>query len=620
MAHALAVDVDEANHRETGDDVVHATSDVDSREQQRRAVADAWLAWQCRMVAGVVRGAVFSTSDSGLRSLLSHWPANDSRASALGILAAKALEAGESVVLAKQKSADITNQSLDHIAIPIANDGGEFVVVMHIVSRSQSQQQAVIQLVQWGGMWLGSLDTVVSDISGTASNVSAELAEQVLSHNDLYAACLEASNRLATDLKCDRVSVGLKHRMAIQLQSISQVSSFDERRALVRAIEAAMEEAVSQQSIINISDTANDELVLTRAHEELRAVHGAMVSCTIPLYSNGEPVGAVLLERASDQEFPPEVVNHATKVLAPMGPVLQLIRQERRSTPARARDWLKKKISTDSLPETTKGKVIAGACTLGLLGLLFIPVTHNVSASARIEGSDKQVLVAPHDGYIKSAQARAGDRVAAGDVIASLEVRELSIERAKWLGELEKLDTSLARALSQRDRTELGLLQAKKAQVDAELALIDQKISRSQLSAPFDGVLVSGDLNQSLGSPVEAGQVLFEVASMEDYRLVLEIDEHDVAGIESNQAGVLRFSALPGNKHEITTTNIVPVAITKDRRSVFSVEATFNEATDKLRPGMRGIAKVKVGEKPLIWIWTHGVVSKLRLWLWKTGL
>ncbi len=617
MAQALNEEIPDP---EVGAKPTSARSESAARDDKRRVVADAWLAWQCKMVAGVLRGAVFSTSEGRLKAILAHWPATDNRASALGIFASQALESGDVLIHPGQKTGDTKTQTQDHIAIPISNDGGDFVVVMHIVARSQSQQQAVVQLVQWGGMWLGSLDTVVSHISGTASSVSVQLAEQVLAHDDLYAACLEAANRLAIDLQCTRVSVGLKKGAMIDLQAISQVSNFDDRRSLVRALEAAMEEAVDQECIVNVSETKTADLILTRAHEELQSAHGALIPCTVPLYCNGETVGAVLLEREAEQGFAPEVVNHASKALAPMGPVLQLIRQEQRSVITRLRDWFKSTFNRSNIPSTPKGRMISAAVCLGLLGILFIPVPHNVSARASIEGSDKQVLVAPHAGYIKSAHARAGDSVTAGQVIASLEDRELSIEKDKWLGELGKLETSLARALTVRDRSELGLLQAKKAQVDAELALVDEKLNRSQLTAPFDGVLVSGDLNQALGAPVEVGQVLFELASMEEYRLVLEVDEHDVAGVKTNQHGVLRFSALPGNKHQIKTSSILPVALTKDRKSVFSVEAQLGKMSDELRPGMRGVAKIRVGNKPLIWIWTHSLFDKIRLWLWKSGL
>ena len=35
-----------------------------------------------------------------------------------------------------------------------------------------------------------------------------------------------------------------------------------------------------------------------------------------------------------------------------------------------------------------------------------------------------------------------------------------------------------------------------------------------------------------------------------------------------------------------------------------------------LRPGMEGIGKVVVGERSLLWIWTHGFFDWLRLALW----
>jgi len=607
------------SEQHSGESLTSADSPARDRDEQSRVVADAWLGWQCRMVAGVVRAAVFSTSDGQLKTLLTHWPASFKRASTLGIIAAHSLGSGGVHIQPAQESGDTTDQAQDHIAIPISNDGGDFVVVMQILSRSKSQQQAVVQLVQWGGMWLGSLDTVVTELNRSVSSVSIDLAEQVLSHDNLYAACLEAANRLKLELQCDRVSVGLKKGAVVELQAISQISQFDQRRALVRAIEAAMEEALDQDSIINIANTESAQSLLTRAHSDLQLAHGAMLPCTIPLYCNDESVGAVLLERQSERGFANDAVNRAANALEPMGPVLQLISKEQRSVLHRTRDWFRNTFSRRNLPTTVKGRVIAGIGCLVALGLLFVPVPHNISAQARIEGSDNQVLVAPHVGYIKSAHARAGDRVKAGQVIASLEDRELVIEKERWLGELGKLETSLARALSLRDRSELGTVQAKKAQVDAELALIERKLSRSQLTAPFDGVLVSGDLNQALGAPVEVGQVLFEVTSMNSYRLLLEVNEHDVADIEPGQSGVLRFSALPGNKHKIQTSNVMPVAITRDRKSVFSLEAKLTRQTDKLRPGMRGLAKIRVGEKPLVWIWTNGLIAKMRLWLWKTG-
>jgi hypothetical protein len=36
----------------------------------------------------------------------------------------------------------------------------------------------------------------------------------------------------------------------------------------------------------------------------------------------------------------------------------------------------------------------------------------------------------------------------------------------------------------------------------------------------------------------------------------------------------------------------------------------------RLRPGMKGVGKVEIGERKLVWIWTHGLVDRIRLWFW----
>jgi len=407
VAVALAKDKSE---RPSGVNSGAADSPTFDRDKQRRVVADAWLGWQCRMVAGVLRGAVFSIHDGQLKTLLAHWPASLENASNLGIIGSEAIDAGDVLIRTIQKPSESSGQSQDQIAIPISNDGGEFVVVMYIAARSKSQQQAVVQLVQWGGMWLGSLDTVVTEFNRSVSTVSIQLAEQVLSHDNLYAACLEAANRLSVELQCSRVSVGLKKGAVVELQAISQISQFDERRALVRSIEAAMEEALDQNSIINIADTESSQLLLTRAHTDLQSAHGSMLPCTIPLYCNGEAVGAVLLEKEQEQGFANDAVNRAANALEPMGPVLQLISKEQRSVLQRVRDWFKATFNKRKLPTTGKGQAILAIGSLLALGVLFIPVPHNVSAQASIEGTDKQVLVAPHVGY-RSRQSRTSHRV-----------------------------------------------------------------------------------------------------------------------------------------------------------------------------------------------------------------
>ena len=158
---------------------------------------------------------------------------------------------------------------------------------------------------------------------------------------------------------------------------------------------------------------------------------------------------------------------------------------------------------------------------------------------------------------------------------------------------------------------------ARRLSGEAGPALIDEQLSRTLMVAPFDGLIVSGDLSQSLGSPVERGQVLFEIAPRDDYRVALQIDERDIAQVALGQHGELTVASIPGKRFAFTVSKITPVNTAKDGRNFFRVEASLAQPPGpRLRPGMEGVGKIDIDQRKLVWIWTHRFTDWVRLWLW----
>jgi hypothetical protein len=143
------------------------------------------------------------------------------------------------------------------------------------------------------------------------------------------------------------------------------------------------------------------------------------------------------------------------------------------------------------------------------------------------------------------------------------------------------------------------------------------KLAKTEIRSSFDGIVVTGDLSQRLDSPVQRGDLLFEVAPLEAYRVILEVDERDIDEIVVGQQGDLVFSALPNQTLEVTVTKLTPVSEAKEGKNTFRVEAEMTERPERLQPGMEGIAKVTVDRRRLIWIWTHEIVDWMRLILWR---
>jgi multidrug resistance efflux pump len=121
-------------------------------------------------------------------------------------------------------------------------------------------------------------------------------------------------------------------------------------------------------------------------------------------------------------------------------------------------------------------------------------------------------------------------------VLASLDDRDLKLDRLRWLGEVATLDRRYREALALHKRAEMNLFGAQLRQAQAQLDLTDYKLARTQITAPIGGVVVSGDLSQLVGTPVEEGKLLFEVAPLDAFRVALKVREGDVAHVAPGPA------------------------------------------------------------------------------------
>jgi multidrug efflux pump subunit AcrA (membrane-fusion protein) len=153
-------------------------------------------------------------------------------------------------------------------------------------------------------------------------------------------------------------------------------------------------------------------------------------------------------------------------------------------------------------------------------------------------------------------------------------------------------------------------------QAQAELSLLEEQVGRARILAPFDGVVVNGDLSQSLGAPVDAGQLLYEIAPLDSYRLMIRVDERDVRDIKPGQKGSIILTSLPESRFRFQVTKVTPVSVTQEGRNYFIAEAALQDRSERLRPGMEGFSKVEVDRRYLIWIWTHDLIDWARLWVW----
>ncbi|SLN56663.1 efflux RND transporter periplasmic adaptor subunit [Roseisalinus antarcticus] len=533
-----------------------------------------------------------------------------------------AAELGSAAEAALAKSLGVARRgpAVLEAAYPVSVDG-RIEALISVAAPPGVTADEVQGWLRWGAGWLRAwvLDRARASDAPSVERARAaiELLSGSLEEEGFRAAALRTVTEIARLGQCDRVSVGFRRRGRVRVAAISHTAQFGKRMDLVRLVGGAMDEALDQQATL-LWPVADEALPQgARAQGALSRQAGDAQVLTIPVFTRGRFAGAFTFERTAGAPFDQPTVDLLAAATGLAGPILEEKRRNDR--------WLIAKTG-ESLWRMMAAVFGKGYLKLKLAGLVLIALavlfsqwttTYTVGARAVLEGRIQRAVVAPFDGFVAAAPRRAGDTVAEGELLARLDDRDLTLERLNWHAERRQAELEYETAVGERDRARLNILQARIEQAEAQIDLIEGQIARADIRAPFGGLIVSGDLSQAIGGSATRGQELFRIAPLDDYRVMLWIDEAQVGDVVSGATGSVVLSAMPTAPMPIRIGRVTPVAEVRDGRNMFRAEADLLGASDRLRPGMEGLAKVDVGERLVIWTWTRELIDWTRLTFWR---
>ena len=583
----------------------------------------AWLALQCANIRDVRAGLLLLRDTAGQSCVPAPvWPDSRRDLTYLTGAAERALSQRRGTVVGLDAAeTGRVEPGTVHVAYPVET-GSEIMgtVVLDLRARPEPELQEVLRVLLWGAGWLEALlrrrelarNAQVLERASTALDLMQAAHEQ----EDLNQAAMAVVNDLVAKVRADRVSLGIERKGKLKLRAMCRTAWFDPKSQLVETIENAMEEAIDQEASVAHPALKNSRGKVSVAQRDLAVRTGAAAVLTVPIISKGATIGALTLERNQGPVFDEASVMLCEVLGELLGPTLQAkLEGERWFSGRMVRklgEWRDKLIG----PRAPTAKVGAALILLLTLFLAFADGDFRVSARTVVEGAVQRAAVAPFEGYIAEALVRAGDTVRQGATLATLDDRDLKLEQVKWETEKEQAARKYREALAKHDRAGSRVLAAQVSQADAQLALTEEKLVRTRLVAPFDGVVVSGDLSQMLGTPVEKGKVLFELAPLDKYRVILKVDERDIAYVAPGQRGELALTGITGATLPFVVKTMTLVATAQEGRNFFRVEAQIDDASARLRPGMEGVGKVSIGERRMIWIWTRNFINWVRISLW----
>jgi RND family efflux transporter MFP subunit len=429
------------------------------------------------------------------------------------------------------------------------------------------------------------------------------------------AAAMTFCNEVASRYRCERVSLGWIKGEYVRVQAISHMERFEKKMDAVQAMEMAMEEALDQDEEIVLPKPEGKHFVI-RDHEAFAKDYGSPHLLSIPIRLDDAAVGVATCERTNEPFTEAEV--RGLRILCDQAARrLGDLKHHDRWFGARVASAAKESLAKLLGVEHTFAKAVGLLVFLALAFLVFGQWTYRVEAPFMLKTDDLAYLPAPFDGYIDKVHVKVGDLVKEGAPLLSLDIRELLLEESTAAANQNRYFREAEKARAQGAIADMVIASAMEAQAKARLSLVRYHLDHADVKTPFSGIVVEGELHELLGAPVRKGDVLFKVARLEKMYAELKVDERDIHEITADAAGEISFVSRPDLTFPIKLERIDPVAVVENEANVFLVRVLFPDQIGPWwRPGMSGVAKVNVGKRNILWIFTHRTIDFLRLYLW----
>jgi len=423
-------------------------------------------------------------------------------------------------------------------------------------------------------------------------------------------------NEVAAQWQADRVSLGLHKGRYIHLQAMSHTEKFSRKMQLVQDIESAMEECLDQDIEI-LTPAASEATCVSRAASELARRHGPGVVLSLPLRLAGKTVGVVTIERTQDKPFSDDEVE-ALRLLSDLTTARLINLYERdRWFGARFAAWAKRGLAAVIGPKHTWLKLAVGGVLLAIILLTTLKGDYQADAPFVLQAATRQIISAPYDGFLASVSVQPGSKVQANQtLLGTLDDTELILQLAS--AQAERMALKKEASTKQRDGKtgEAQVALARAAKKSAEIDLLKYRLNQARIVSPISGTVVAGDLERQIGMPVKTGDRLFDVAPLETLRAELYVPEDSIAEVQAGQRGQLATTSYPNIHLDFTVEHVFPVAEVKDKRNVYRVRVKLGARPGWMKPGMEGVAKVRIGKRPYAWLWTRKMVNWIRMKFW----
>jgi hypothetical protein len=443
-----------------------------------------------------------------------------------------------------------------------------------------------------------------------------ETLSAVNRHRRFGSSVMALCNEAAAQWRCDRASLGVLAGRYVQVKALSHAENFSRKMQVVQDLEAAMEECLDQDGEV-IHPASEDSTYISRQSAEFSQRYGPLALASLPIRQGGKVWGVLTLERPADRPFTLDEVEAVRLALELCTARLVALQEHDRWIGAKLAGGLRESLAVLAGPRHTWAKITALLVFAALVFLIFAKGNYRAEASFVLEGTQRQVIPAPFDGYLKTVNVEVSDTIQAGRTsLAELDTAELRLKLAEAKADQAGYRKQMDAAMRDGQTAQAQIAEANADKAQAQIDLLEYMIGQAKLLSPLGGTVVQGDLKRQIGAPVKTGDVLFEVTPLESLRAVLHVREDQIADVRVGQRGTLATASYPGQYLDFEVERVNPIAEVVKQENVFKIRVRLRELYPWMRPGMEGVAKIDLAKRRYAWIWTRKIVNWVRMRLW----
>jgi RND family efflux transporter MFP subunit len=487
------------------------------------------------------------------------------------------------------------------------------------------------------------LTTINQTASNALHNASLLLAERKV---EILETLVQVSKEITSTLNLERVlqavvtgpsavipyeraSIALEERGKIQVRAVSGMTEINPSDPDVRRLDDLMRWAsMSGQELFIVQRDGEIDDPRPETREKFKRYFeetGVRAFYALPLADDQGRVGILAFE-SSDPEFLSEAHLEMIKVLAGQATVAVRNASLYREVPfiGVLEPILQKKQQFLAMEHRRRRTMLVGA-GIAVLALIVVPLPMRVDGVATVAPAHMANIQPEVEGVVAKVHVREGDEVKRGTVLADLEDWDYRAALTEAEAKRNEARALMNRALAANDGTEAGIQRVQADYWTAEATRARERLDRTHLRSPIDGVVATPHVENLVGRRLEFGDTFAEVADTRRATVDVEVADGDVALLEAGEPAVVKLDAFPTHTFQGKLEVISPLSqVEEEHRVFFARVAVPNDDPDALmRSGMQGRGKIDVrgswypaGWRPAGYVLFRSTAKWMRLKLW----